>query len=90
MRHDVEVPCKRDTKSASKASDRQDLKELSRHPGDSRSPTLDALKAIAAKYTGCRIATEAELKRLKQGVTQNTGMVTIPKQRTPSPVSVKA
>lgn len=54
-------------KSATKKSVRKpDWAGLSRFPGSSRSVTLDAIKGIASKETGCLVATPSEEARIGQ------------------------
>lgn len=63
-----DVPYKAKVKRAASQNPfvRKDNEELSRHAGSSRSVVLDAIKAIAHKETGCRLATDAELVRIRQ------------------------
>lgn len=60
---------------------REDLEELSKHPGSSRSTTLDAVKAIASERTGCVVATPTQERRIGQIAVRSGKVVIIPQRR---------
>lgn len=54
------------TKRSKNGFVRQDTKELSKHPGSSRSRIIDVLKAIAATHTGATVVEGKAEDRLGQ------------------------